>query len=126
MLQILIMLLLLHRVWCLKQNETHFVGTRLRMDTTQALSVAGILPSMGAAGERPEFDIMPPLGASVLIFPKGYLLNSFPHGDTSKRLWGFEIRILPLPGELPRLSNLTCPFASYTASNSVPTCGLRL
>ena len=49
--------------------ETQFVWTRLRMDTTQALSVVGSLQNLGVAGERSEFDIKPPLGAPLLIFP---------------------------------------------------------
>ena len=57
---------------------------------------------MGAAGERPEFDIKPPLGAPLLIFPRGYLLKSFPQGDTYARQWGFEIIVFPLLGELPK------------------------
>ena len=32
--------------------ETQFVGTRLRVYTTQVLSVGGSLPPCGAAGER--------------------------------------------------------------------------
>ena len=32
---------------------------------------------MGAALERPEFDIKSPLGVSLLIFPQGYLLKFF-------------------------------------------------
>ena len=49
--------------------ETQFVGTRLRVDTTRAFSVGGSLPTCGAAGERSEFNIKPPLGAPLLIFP---------------------------------------------------------
>ena len=58
--------------------ETQFVGTRLRVDTTRVLYVGGNLPPCGAAGERSEFNIKPPLGAPLLIFPRGYLLKSFP------------------------------------------------
>ena len=72
------------------------------MDTTQVLCVGGIFPPMGAAGERPEFDIKPPLGASLLIFSRGYLLKSFPQGDTSARQRGFEIRDFLLLGDLPK------------------------
>ena len=52
--------------------------------------------------ERSEFDIKPPLGAPLLIFPRGYLLKSFPQVDTSARQRGFEIRVFPLLGELPK------------------------
>ena len=82
--------------------ETQFVGTHLRVDTTQVLSVGGSLPLCGAAGERSEFDIKPPLGAPLLIFPRGYLLKSFPQVDTSARQRGFEIRVFSLLGELPK------------------------
>ena len=81
--------------------ETQFVGTRLRMDTTQVFC-GGFLPPCGAAGERSEFNIKPPLGAPLLIFPRGYLLKSFPPVDTSARQRGFEIRVFPLLGELPK------------------------
>ena len=52
--------------------------------------------------ERSEFNIKPPLGAPLLIFPRGYLLKSFPRVDTSARQRGFEIRVFPLLGELPK------------------------
>ena len=81
--------------------ETQFVGTRQRVGTTRVLSVGGSLPSCGAAGERSEFDIKPPLGAPLLIFPRGYLLKSFPQVDTSARQRRFEIRVSPLLGEQP-------------------------
>ena len=60
------------------------------------------LPPWGAAGERSEFNIKPPLGAPLLIFPRGYLSKSFPQVDTSARQRGFEIRVFPLLGELPK------------------------
>ena len=49
-----------------------------------------------------EFNIKPPLGAPLLIFPRGYLLKSLPQVDTSARQRGFEIRVFPLLGELPK------------------------
>ena len=82
--------------------EFQFVGSRLRVDTTRILYVGGFLPLLGAAGERPEFSIKPPIGAPLLIFPRGYLLKSFPQVDTSARQWGFEIRVFPLLGSLPK------------------------
>ena len=87
---------------CNVQPETQFVGTRLRVDTTRVLSVGGNLPPCGAAGERSEFNMKPPLGAPLLIFPRGYLLKSFPRADTSARQRGFEIRVFPLLGELSK------------------------
>ena len=57
---------------------------------------------MGAAGDRSEFDINPHLGDSLLIFPQGYILMSFPKWDTSVRQRGFEIIVFPLLGELPK------------------------
>ena len=71
--------------------ETKFVGTRLRVDTTRVLSVGGSLPPCGAAGEMSEFNIKPPLRAPLRIFPRGYLLKSFPQVDTFARQRGFEI-----------------------------------
>ena len=56
----------------------------------------------GAAGERSEFNIKPPIGAPLLIFPRGYLLKSFPQVYTSARQRWFEIRVFPLQGELPK------------------------
>ena len=82
--------------------ETQFVGTRLRADTTQALSVGGSLPPCGAAGERLQINIKPHLWAPLLIFPRGYLLKSFPQVDNSARQRGFEIRVFHLLGELPK------------------------
>ena len=49
-----------------------------------------------------EFNIKPPLRAPLLIFPRAYLLKSFPQVDTSARQRGFEIRVFPLLGELPK------------------------
>ena len=57
---------------------------------------------MGAATERPEFDIKSPLGAPLLIFPRGYQLNSFPQGNTSAKNRGFEIIVFPLLDEMPK------------------------
>ena len=106
--------------------ENQFVGSRLRMGTTRALSVGGSLCPIVAAGERPTFDIKPPLVAPPLIFPRGDLLKSFPQGDTSVRQRGlasvFPLSLVSCEG----LSSLTCSLASYTAGNSVPPCGLRL
>ena len=64
--------------------------------------MGGSLPPWGAAGERSEFNIKPPLGAPLLIFPRGYLLKSFPLVDTSARQLGSEIIVFPLLGELPK------------------------
>ena len=69
------------------------VGTRLRVNNTQVLSVRDSLPPWEAAGERPEFIIKPRLGAPLLIFPRGHLLKSFPQMDTSARQRVFEIRV---------------------------------
>ena len=90
--------------------ETQLVGTRLRVDTTRVLYVGGSLPPCEAAGERSEFNIKPPLGAPLLIFPLGYLLKSFPQVDTSARQRGFEIRVFPLLGEPPKAIEPHLPF----------------
>ena len=87
---------------CNVQPETQFAGTRLRVDTPPVLSVWGSLPPWVAAVERSEFNIKPPLGAPLLILPRGHLLKSFPRVDTSARQWGVEIRVFPHPGELPK------------------------
>ena len=79
--------------------SSQFVGTHLRVDTTRVLSIGGSIPLCGAAGERSEFNIKPPLGAPLLIFPRGSLLKSFPQVDTSARQREFEIRVFPLLGE---------------------------
>ena len=49
---------------------------------------------MGVAGERPWFDIKPPLGDPLLIFPRGYLPKYFPQGDTSRSLSGINTKTL--------------------------------
>ena len=87
---------------CYVLSETQFVWTRLRVDTTRVLSVGGFLPPCRAARERSEFNIKPPFVAPLLIFPRGYLLKSFPLVDTPARQRGFEIRVFPLLGELPK------------------------
>ena len=61
----------------------------------------GNLPPWGASRERPECDIKLSIGATFFIFPRGYLLRSFPHGDSSARQLEFEFRVFPLLGELP-------------------------
>ena len=81
--------------------ETQFVCTRLRIDTTRALSVENSLPPMGAAEERPEVDVKPPYGDPLMSFTRGYLLKYFPEGDTSASQWEFEIRGCALLSELP-------------------------
>ena len=47
---------------CSVLPDTQFVETLLRVDATRALSVGGSLAPWGAAGERPMFNIKPPLG----------------------------------------------------------------
>ena len=62
----------------------------------------GSLPPCGAAGERSELSIKSPLGAPLLILPRGHPLKSFPQVDTSARQRGFEIRDFLLLGEPPK------------------------
>ena len=76
--------------------------TYLFVDTTQVLSVGGLLPPTGATGERPEFDNKSLFAAPLLIFSRGYLLKSVCQGDTSARQQGFEIRVFLFLGDLPR------------------------
>ena len=89
-------------------------GSPARMNHTD-LSVGGSLPHMGAAGERPEFDIKPPIGAPLLLnFPRGYFQKSFPQGDNSARLRGIKIRVFPHQGELTKSIEPHLPvFQSY-------------
>ena len=87
---------------CNVLSETQFVGTSMRVDTTR-IFLWGSLPPLGAAGGRSEFSIKPPLGAPLLIFSQGYLLQSFPQVDTSARQRGFEIKVFSLLGELPKV-----------------------
>ena len=47
------------------------------------------------------FDVKPPLGAPLLIFARGSILTYFSQGGTTARQRGFEVRALPLLGELP-------------------------
>ena len=49
------------------------------------LMCGGTLPPWGAAGERSEFNVKPPLRAPLLIFLRGYLLKSFPLVDAPAR-----------------------------------------
>ena len=79
------------------------------MDTTLVLSVGCSLPPWGAAGERSEFNIKPPLGAPLLIIPQSYLLKSFPQVDTLASQQGFEIIVFPLLGELLKAINPHLP-----------------
>ena len=62
----------------------------------------GPFPPGELSKKRQEFNIKPPLGAPLLIFPRGYLLESFPQVDNFTRQHGFEIRVSPLLGELPK------------------------
>ena len=57
---------------------------------------------MGAARERSAFGIKPSLEASLVTFPPGYLLKSFPQGDTSARLQDGLKSVFPLLDELPK------------------------
>ena len=50
----------------------------------------GFHSPMGAAGEWPEFEVNPPLGAPGMIFLRGHLLNFFPQGDTPARSGGLK------------------------------------
>ena len=62
----------------------------------------GSLPPCGATGERSEFNIKPLLGDPLLIFLRGYLLMCLQQVDATARQRGFEIRVFPLLGELPK------------------------
>ena len=62
----------------------------------------GSLPTMGAARERPDFDIRLPLGVPLIFFPWGYHLRSFPQGNILSKQQRLGIRVFPLLGELPK------------------------
>ena len=64
------------------------------MWTPHEFYLLGLPSPMGAARERPEFDIKLPLGAPLLIFPRSNHLKSFPQGDTSARQRRFKIFLL--------------------------------
>ena len=70
--------------------------------TSHRLHLWGNPSPCGAAREISEFSIKPPLGAPLLIFPRCYLLKSFPQVDTSARQRGLKIGVFPLLGELPK------------------------
>ena len=57
---------------------------------------------MGITGEKPEFDVKPPLETPLQIISRGDPLKSFPQGDTSERPRGFEIVNSLLIGELTK------------------------
>ena len=86
---------------CSVLTEIKFVGTRLWLYTTQVSSAGGFHSPTGAARERSDLDIKPLLWTPLLIFTQCYLLKSFQQGDTSARQQGSEIRVFPLPCELP-------------------------
>ena len=65
-------------------SENQSIGTRMRVDITRVLIVKE--SPMKAAGERQHFNSKPPLGAPLLISPRGHLLKSFPQEDTSAKL----------------------------------------
>ena len=94
---------------------------------TPHISIRRTFPStMRAAGERPEFDIKPPLGAPLLVFPRGYILKTLPHGDTSARQQGFGIRDFPFQGELPKAIECHLPVCQLYRWQLKPKSGLRL
>ena len=106
--------------------ETQLVGTRLRVDTTQVLSVEAFLPPMVTVGESPQFVIQPPLWALHLLLPRSYLLNFFHKGILPQDSWDLKSEFSLSQVSCQRPSSLTCLFACYTVDNSVPTCGPRL
>ena len=83
-------------------------------------------PLTGVAGERPEFNVKPPLWVSTCDLSSRLSPEVFSTRDTSAIQRGFEIRVFSLQMNCQRLSNLTRPLVSYATGNSVPTCGLRL
>ena len=64
---------------------------------------------MAAAGVSSEFDMKPPLGAPLLIFPRGHVPKSFPQGDTSARQRRVGIRFFLLLFALPNAIESNLP-----------------
>ena len=93
------------------------------------LPVGGFLPPMGVAGEKPEFDIKPPIGTPLVIFPQGHLVNSSPQGFyfrktmgiCNARQWGFEIRVFPLQDERPMVPEPHLPVCLSYRRQLCPT-----
>ena len=59
--------------------------------------------------------------APLLIFPRGYLLKSFPQGDTSAKQRGFGIRVFLLIGELPKATEPHLPVYQLYHQQLSPT-----
>ena len=87
---------------CSVLSEIQLIGTSLHVDTTQVSCVWGRIPLMEAARERPEFDIKPTLWALLLIFSSRVSPNVFSTRGYLRKTAGFEIRVFPLLGELPK------------------------
>ena len=77
--------------------ETQFVGTRLRVDTTWVFSVGGSIPPCGAAGERSEYNIKPPLGAPLLIFSSRLSPEVFSTSGYFRKTAGVWNKSFPSP-----------------------------
>ena len=50
----------------------------------------GFHPHIGADGQRSEIDIRPPLGDSILVFTRGYLVETFLQGILPQDSVGLE------------------------------------
>ena len=83
--------------------------------------IVGIPSPIEAAGEKTELDAKPPLGAPLLILPRGDLLKSFTQEDTSARQRGLKSVFSLSLVCWQWLSGLACKLASYTAGNSFQT-----
>ena len=76
------------------------------------------LPPMGATGERPEFDIEPPLRSPLQIFQRGFILKTFPQGD-SPQYSGSSISEFSLSWlSCQRLSRPTCSSLSFVSRSA--------
>ena len=84
------------------------------MDTTQASYVGGFLPQIGAARERPGFDVKQPDFSSRLS------PEVFPQGDTSARQRGVDIGVFPILGEQPKIIQLQDNPASPDRLSVIP------
>ena len=88
--------------------------------TPHGLYLWGVPSPLGAVGERSELNIKPPLRAPLLIFPRDYLLKSFPQVDTTARQQGCEIGVFPLIGELPKAIEPHQPICKLNCSQLGP------
>ena len=111
---------------CNVLSETQFVGTRLCVDTTRVLYVGVPFPLVELP-ERGQILTSNSLsGLHSWFFLEVISWSLFHKWILPQDSGGLKSEFSISKGSCQRQSSHTCPFASYTAGNSVPTCGLRL